>query len=87
MTSIESKYAEKVVKDFLRNITDHVFLWIQHNENLMREYQSVVHETSLIETNTTIGRKVKEIFDLANDGECKSPMSWLIKGYTYHKKS
>jgi hypothetical protein len=29
-------YADRVVRDFMRDITDHIFLHIQHNEELMR---------------------------------------------------
>jgi hypothetical protein len=81
-----SEYAEKVVLDFMRNITDHVFLNIQSNEGLMREYQTQVNENSLMEVNTAIGRKVKELFKLENDGVCDKPKSWLIKDFTYHRK-
>jgi hypothetical protein len=84
MTSDE--YAEKVILDFMRNITDHVFLNIQSNEKLMREYQTRVNENSLLSVNQTIGLKVKEIFDLEDDGECNTPKSWLIKTFTFHKK-
>ncbi len=79
-------YAEKIVNDFMRNITDHVFGNIQNNEDLMREYQTRVNENSLNSINTAIGKKVKELFALNNDGVCDSPKSWLIKDFTYHKK-
>jgi len=80
------EYAEKVVLEFLRNITDHVFLNIQNNEELMREYQRQVNESTLREVNTSIGGKVKKIFQLEDDGVCKKPKSWLIQGFTLHKK-
>lgn len=81
-----NEYAEKVALDFMRNITDHVFLNIQNNEELMREYQTRVNENSLHAVNQAIGRKVKEIFQLENDGECNTPKSWLIKDFTFHRK-
>jgi len=81
-----NEYAEKVVRDFMRNITDHVFLNIQSNEGLMRQYQTQVNENSLMEVNAAIGRKVKEVFQLENDGVCDKPKSWLIKDFTYHRK-
>jgi len=84
MTSDE--YAEKVVLEFLRDITDHVFLNIQNNEQLMREYQRQVNENSLKAVNTSIGKKVKEVFDLENDVDCKTPKSWLIQSFMLHKK-
>jgi len=79
-------YAEKIVEDFMKNITDHVFENIQNNEKLMREYQTRVNENSLKSINTAIGKKVKELFNLENDGVCDAPKSWLIKDFTYHKK-
>ena len=79
-------YAEKVVRDFMRNITDHVFLNIQNNEELMREYQKRVNENSLQAVNTAIGKKVKDVFELENDVQCTTPKSWLIQGFTLHKK-
>ena len=42
-----NEYADKVVFDFMKHITDHVFLSIQHNEERMREYQTRVNENSL----------------------------------------
>jgi hypothetical protein len=81
-----NEYAEKIVLDFMRKITDHVFLNIQSNETLMREYQTQVNENSLQAVNQAIGRKVRELFDLENDGECNTPRSWLIKDFTFHKK-
>ena len=81
-----NEYAEKVVLDFMRNITDHVFLNIQNNEELMREYQRQVNENSLRTVNTAMGKKVREVFQLENGPECNSPKSWLIQGFTLHKK-
>jgi hypothetical protein len=63
-----------------------VFLNIQNNEELMREYQRQVNENSLRTVNMAIGKKVREVFDLENDVECKTPKSWLIQGFTLHKK-
>ncbi|MDR3114612.1 MAG: hypothetical protein LBU25_03725 [Treponema sp.] len=78
------KYAEKVVRSFVCDITDHVFCNIQYNEDLMREYQSQVNTFGLDAVNMAIGKKVKELFKLQNDGENNSPKSFLIKSYTYH---
>lgn len=77
-------FAEKVVRDFVRNITDHVFLNIQHNESLMREYQTAVNESSLQVVNQAIGKKVKDLLRLQNDGISCEPKSWLIKDFTQH---
>ncbi|MDR2478909.1 MAG: hypothetical protein LBD48_06315 [Treponema sp.] len=79
------EYAEEVVRNFVKEITDHVFLAIQHDENLMREYQSNVNRFHLAPVNTAIGKKVRELLNLENDGVNNSPKSWLIKDYTCHK--
>jgi hypothetical protein len=78
------EYAEKVVNDFVRDITDHIFCTIQHSEDMMRKYQTALEEHGLIAVNTTIGKKVKDLLRLNNDGENNSPKSFLIKSYTYH---
>ncbi|MBC7005492.1 hypothetical protein BIZ37_23315 [Photobacterium sp. BZF1] len=79
-------YAEKVVREFIKDITDHVFCNIQSNEELMREYQSQVHKNSLRSVNTAIGKKVSEVLELNNESESENPKSWLIKGFTQHSK-
>jgi hypothetical protein len=78
-------YADVLVKNFIRNITDHVFLSIQHNEDLMREYQTNVNRYGLDAVNMAIGKKVKILLNLDDDGENTNPKSRLIKSYTRHK--
>ena len=85
MSSV-SEYAEKVTTDFIRDITDHIFCHIQNNEELMREYQTQIHQNSLMSVNTAIGKKVKELLELKNGDESDTPKSWLIKGFTQHTK-
>jgi hypothetical protein len=70
----------------MRDITDHVFLNIQNNEDLMRECQRQVNENTLKVVNTAIGKKVRELFQLENGPECDAPKSWLIQTFTSHHK-
>ncbi|MHB8301772.1 MAG: hypothetical protein ACYDC6_02875 [Acidobacteriaceae bacterium] len=79
-------YAEEVVSNFMKDITDHVFLNIQNNEELMRKYLTQVSENSLQSVNQAIGRKVKDMFQLENDGLCSTPKSWLIRTFTFHSE-
>ena len=81
-----NEYAEKVVLDFMKNITDHVFLNIQNNEALMREYQTQVNENGLQTVNQSIGKRVKELFQLESDVMSNSPKSWLIKDFTTFRR-
>jgi predicted transglutaminase-like protease len=78
-------YAEQVVNRFITDITDHVFLSIEHDEELMREYMTNVNRYNLEPVNMAIGKKVMEILNLANLDENDTPKSRLIKSYTRHK--
>jgi hypothetical protein len=79
-------YAEQVVRNFITHITDHVFLSIERDDALMREYMSNVGRYGLDAVNQAIGKKVKEILALNNDGESEDPKSRLIKSYTRHTR-
>jgi hypothetical protein len=79
-------YAEKAVRNFITYITDHVFLSIERDDALMREYMSNIDRYGLDAVNQAIGKKVKEILALDNDGESKEPKSRLIKSYTRHAR-
>ncbi|MCK5914965.1 MAG: hypothetical protein KAG92_02405 [Deltaproteobacteria bacterium] len=70
---------------FNEKITDEVFLTIQSDTKLMREYLRAVSEDGLDAVNTSIGKAVKAAYNLDNLGECKDPQSTLIKSYTTHK--
>ena len=78
-------YAEKVVKNFITDITDHVFCNIERDNELMREYIDSVNLYQLEAVNTTIGKKVWELLNLKNTGENNNPKSRLIKSYTKHE--
>lgn len=75
-----NEYAERVVRDFMRDITDHVFLNIQNNKELMREYQTQVNKNSLDAVNKAIGRKVAEIFQLENGEISHDPKKLVNQG-------
>jgi len=81
-----SEYAQQVVDNFITDITDHVFLSIERDDNSMREYKSNVNSYGLEAVNTAIGKKVKELLDIENDGESNEPKSQLIRSYTRHKR-
>jgi hypothetical protein len=79
-------YAEQVVDNFIRDITDHVFLSIEQDDDAMREYMTNVNRFNLEPVNMAIGLKIKERLGLENDGENSNPKSRLIKSYTYHRR-
>lgn len=69
------------------DITLDIFQLIENNESLLSDYQSLTKHYK--EVNPTIGKTIREHFDLRNDktilvnGQCK-----LIKNYMrFHKKA
>jgi spore maturation protein SpmA len=81
-----NEYAEQIVCNFIHAITDHVFLSIEQDDDVMREYMTNVNRYGLDAVNMAIGLKIKEALNLENNGENTSPKSRLIKKYTFHKK-
>jgi len=80
-----NEYAEQVVNDFIIDITDHLFLSIEREDKLIREYMKNVNRYGLDAVNMTIGRKIKEILNLENLDENDNPKSRIIQSYTRHK--
>ena len=78
-------YAEKVVNRFIDSITDYVFISIEHDDKLMREYMENARLYTIDTVNMAIGKKVRELLNLKNLDECKEPRSRLITSYTRHK--
>ena len=79
-------YQEKGGTDH-HDITLYIFQLIENNESLLSDYQSLAKHYK--EVNPTIGKTIREHFDLRNDktilvnGQCK-----LIKNYMrFHKKA
>ena len=69
------------------DITLDIFQLIENNESLLSDYQALAQHYK--EVNPTIGKTIREHFDLRNDkkilvnGQCK-----LIKNYMrFHKKA
>jgi len=77
-------YAEQVVNNFITDITDHIFVNIERNDGLMREYMSKVKSFGLDNVNMAIGKKVKDLLNLKNSDQCRKPQSRLITTYTRH---
>ena len=78
-------YAEQAVINFVADITGHLFLSIQRDKDLLREYKIMAKKYTDDKINKAIGRKVKELLKLRNAGVNTSPKSRLITKYTLHK--
>lgn len=89
--SLMNDFIEKVLNRFADDITDKVFLLIQNDPVLMKEYLHLVtakrkSEIGLDKLNMEIGKKTKEFFGLGDNGICRKPNSTIITQYTRHKK-
>ncbi len=86
MKVVFSKFSQEVNKD----ITDDVFLFIEHDKDLKKEYDRIVKLTHYDGTvNKRIGVLVKIHFGLTNedeDGIGHHPKSALINSYQIYKK-
>jgi len=81
-----NEYADQVIDNFILEITDNLFLFIERDDIVMREYMTNVDRYGLATVNKAIGQKIKDRLGLENDGENTSPKSRLIKSYTRHRK-
>jgi hypothetical protein len=80
-----TEYVDKVVNNFIKDITDHLFLSIEQDDDVMREYMTNVNRFEKDAVNMAIGLRIKERLNLENIGENKKPKSRLINSYTCHK--
>jgi len=80
-----NEYAEQVVNKFIADITDHVFLSIERDDTLMREYMGNVNRYGLDAVNMAIGKKIWDMLKLDNIDENNNPKSRIIQSYTRHK--
>ena len=76
-----SLFAEKVINLFSKRITDEVFLMIENDKELLQEYLRLVSDTKLDTVNQTIGKKVKQRYQLTNADRNNKPKSKLIKSH------
>ena len=75
-------FAEKVIEKFSKEITDQVFLMIENDKDLNKEYLRLVSDTKLDTVNQTIGKIVKKAYHLKNTPTRKrEPKSKLIKSH------
>jgi len=80
------QFIEKVLNRFAGDITDRVFLMIQNDPELMREYLRLLSNVDLDNLNRDIGRAVRTKFNLDNIGRCHDNLqSSLINSYEKHK--
>ena len=76
-----------VFKEFNKDITDRIFLMIQNDPKLMKDYLKLIEDNEIgrDNLNTSLGKAIKENYDLDNLDENNEPISTLIKSYTKHE--
>ena len=79
-------FIDKVLDRFAADISDRVFMMIQGDKELMREYLRFVRNGTDYNTlNCELGKRINERFNLRNTGRCKEPQSALIESYEGHE--
>jgi hypothetical protein len=58
--------AEEAIKKMNKKITNEIFLIIQNDRELMKEYLRAVENNKLDTVNQTIGKEVKRAYGLSN---------------------
>lgn len=83
------RYTHKLVRSFneriSEDVTDCIFLMIEHNEELMREYRELAHtDKSKRGLNSRLVGLIREEFNSRNIGRCCAITSKLIRSYERH---
>lgn len=74
--------AKKAITRMNKRITNEIFMLIQNDRELMRDYLRVVEEKGLDKVNQTIGKEVKDAYGLKNvDDREDNPDCTLIQSH------
>jgi hypothetical protein len=76
-------FTDKLLKEFEKEITDQVFLYIESNKELMHDYLlTVTEQTELKVVNSQIAQAIGKRYGLSAKGiKNNEPKSKLIQGY------
>jgi hypothetical protein len=77
-------FANEVQVEFYRRLTDLLFLCIEKNENLLKQYENLVALYGKDIINQDLGLLFKEMFNVDNLERNFNPESTLINSYTQH---
>ena len=74
--------AERAIKRMNKKITNEIFLIIQNDRALMKEYLRAVESSTLDTVNQTIGKEVKKAYGLINVSDREgNPSCTLIQSH------
>ncbi|MBN2593408.1 MAG: hypothetical protein JXA81_07870 [Sedimentisphaerales bacterium] len=75
----------EVLEKIADDITDRVFLMIEADKEIKKEYDDLVNSgTNKHGLNSILGKKIPAKFNLKNKGRYNHPKSKLIKSYERH---
>lgn len=79
---LPNEIADMAISIMNKRITNEIFLIIQKDRKLMKEYLRAVEKDGLDFVNQTIGRKVKEAYNLTNLNDREdNPSCTLIQSH------
>ena len=78
-----NEFKEKVINQFSEKLTDKVFLMIQNDKELMKDYLSIIEKSSSLKyVNSEIAKEVKNRYKLQNlEKRNEQPESILIPSH------
>lgn len=77
-----NEIAEEVIRKMNKKITNEIFLIIQNDRTLMRDYLRAVENNGLDSINQTIGKKIKASYGLVNLNDREdNPSCTLIQSH------
>jgi hypothetical protein len=77
-----NEIADKAIEMMNKRITNEIFLIIQNDRDLMREYLRAVEKNGLDSVNMTIGKRVKTSYKLVNLNDREdNPSCTLIQSH------
>lgn len=74
----------KAITAFTKRLTDEIFLFIERDPALLKEYKEAVKTYSAHSVNATLGKMIAEAYGLGNLQKESNPDSALLKRYTRH---
>ncbi len=79
---IANEIAEEAIRRMNKRLTNEIFLIIQNDRDLMKEYLRAVQGSGLDAVNQTIGKRVKASYNLVNVNDREdNPSCTLIQSH------
>jgi hypothetical protein len=76
-----AEIADRAISIMNKRITNEIFLIVQNDRTLMKEYLRAVEREGLDTVNQTIGKKVRQKYQLTNSDRENNPTCTLIQSH------